>query len=193
MRTMKLSAFSALKKLLNFKNFVFFVVLFLSIQHVNGQRAMYVTLAKQTVWDNPSTSNTNEDEWTSNIFDNTGEVPDELIDMLEFARDNHVTYLICYKFKEVKEAGHIQGLVNFMNLAKSEYCITKIGVNLTSGSNIGYVIEDSNNDGIKDALVHHPEQDIIISFNTDQTAKFDALVCEFEFWNTSYPSFELYI
>lgn len=176
-----------------FKNLFLLFFFLIGAQQANAQRAMYVTLAKQTVWDNPATPNNNEAEWTSNIFDNTANVPDELISMLEYARDNHVSYLILYKVSEVLDAEHTEGLVSFMNLARLEYCITKIGVNLSSGANIGYEIEDSNGDGIKDALVYYPDNDIITPFNTEQAAHFDALVYEFEFWNTSYPSFELYI
>ena len=182
------------------KNLVLLFLFFAGLQQVNAQRAMYVTLAKQTSW-SPT-------KWTSNIFDTTGLVPDELIDMLEYARDNHVTYLILYKFKEVIDANHTQGLANFIKKAKNEYCITKIGVNASSGSIIGYKTED-----FEDSI---PSNDILLPYNSDdniitpynnshlEDSWVDALVFEDEFWNDTdnddttatpdvYPSFEVYI
>lgn len=181
-----------------FKNLFLLFFIFIGAQQVNAQRAMYVTLAKQTSW--------SPNEWSSTIFDDTGEVPDELIKMLEYARDNNFTYLILYKVREVIEAGHTLGLVNFMNLAKDDYCITKLGVNAASGSIIGYKTEDyADSDPSNDILLpYNSNDDLITPFNTLQEAKFDALVFEDEFWNDTdndedpatpdvYPSFEVYI
>ena len=182
-----------------FKNLFLLFFFFIGTQQLNAQRAMYVTLAKQTAWGS-------DPVWTSNIFDNTGEVPVELKKMLEYARDNNFTYLILYKVREVIEAGHTLGLVNFMNLAKDDYCITKIGVNAASGSIIGYKTEDyADSDPSNDILLpYNSNDDLITPFNTLQEAKFDALVFEDEFWNDTdndedpvtpdvYPSFEVYI
>lgn len=165
-----------------FKNLFLLFFIFIGRQQVNAQRAMYVTLAKQTAWDNPATSD-NEDVWTSNIFDASGTVPNELIDMLEYARDNNITYLIFYKVKEVLKANHAQGLANFMTLAKSNnYCISKIGVNVSEGGVIGYPQYNSNN---------QPNIDYITPFNNNPiNPKFDALVSEYEFWTVGGSSFD---
>lgn len=162
-----------------FKNLFLLFFFFVAVQQVNAQRAMYVTLAKQTVWGATNAG----DVWTSNIFDESGTVPNELIDMLEYARDNNVTYLIFYKVKEVLQANHAQGLANFMTLAKSNnYCISKIGVNVSEGGIIGYPQYNSNG---------QPNIDYITPFNNNpNNPKFDALVSEYEFWTVGGNSFD---
>jgi hypothetical protein len=152
--------------------------LFIGLQQVNAQRAMYVTLAKQTSW--------NPNVWTSTMFDNTGTtVSTELESMLQYAKDNHITYLILYKVSEVIEAGHSAGLEAFIRKAKAQYCITKIGVNVYSGSIIGRTINDGNDlDPSNDILEEYVSaDDKIKQFNNDPNhdVKFDASVCESEF------------
>jgi hypothetical protein len=111
------------------------------------------------------------------IDDVAGQAPTTYqTEFLEYARDNNIKSLVLYDLAAIIGSSKEDDLQAFMRRAKEDYCITKIGANVTCGSLVGYP-QNANNT--------RPNE--IVDFNTNplNIVKFDALVSEFEFWNNT--------
>jgi hypothetical protein len=151
------------------KNIFLFFFFFIGSQQLNAQRAMYVSLAPNAgvgeTWPQflSTTANSNSLTPQAQIF-------------LEYARDNHITYIILYGLNDLSDSNFKYNLNVFIGKAKSEYCITTVGANIFSGSIIGYPSGTN----------------LIATYNGNNAYenKIDALVSEYEFWNNNPNKFE---
>jgi hypothetical protein len=132
-----------------------FLLFFFSIgaQQLNAQRAMYVSLL---------------DPSGDLIVDNSSNVPIAQTQLLQYAKDNQITYLILYGLNDVLNTYELDaGLNNFINNATTNYCITKIGANIGCGGLIGFPSGTNS----------------ITNYNSTYLNRINTLVSEFEFWN----------
>lgn len=134
---------------------------FIGLQQVNAQRTMYVSLVpnvpKGENWPQLISSSANSNSLTpqAQVF-------------LEYARDNHITYIILYGLNNLDNAIFRYNLNVLIGKAKNDYCITTIGANIFSGSIIGFPTGTN----------------LIAAYNGNSAYqnKIDALVSEYEFW-----------
>jgi hypothetical protein len=133
--------------------------------------------------------------------------------LLQYCKDNHITYLILYDLHYVfGNTTYESYLCSFMQKAKTNYCIEKIGVasscagmfdNVSSvAATPPVVIPESRNSDFKDKVsialeMFQPEDSLfylsevtklslrVAAFNDFCAYKFDVLVTEFEFWSSS--------
>jgi hypothetical protein len=154
-----------------FKNLFLLFFFFIGAQKLNAQRAMYVKLVDPVL--NPMTGTPlldgNGAATILTLISSDAQSNDllpEAQNLLEYARDNHIEYLILYNTNNLTDPEFRYNLNVFIDKAKNEFCVSKIGANITYGTQIGY-----------------PSGDNLISlFNNEFPNKIDALVCEFEFW-----------
>ncbi len=150
--------------------FLFFF--FIGLQQVKAQRAMYVSL-----FPSASAGETWPQLLSTTATSNT--LTPQAQAALQYAKDNHVTYLILYGMSNLGNSNFRYNLNVFINIAKTQYCITKVGANITCGNHIGFPVDPTN-------------VDLITPYNTSYPNKIDALVAEFEFWQLD-PTKSAYI
>ncbi|TAH40936.1 MAG: hypothetical protein EYC69_09715 [Bacteroidetes bacterium] len=139
--------------------------------------------------------------------------------LLQYSKDNHVTYLILYDLHRVLGNSTFEGyLCGFLQKAKTQYCIEYIGVASSCASMFNSVIDQAGTEPLSfsspeyenfanvpgfvnqlgflennyepgDSLFYLSEFIKLnmraVEFNESCAYKFDVMVTEYEFWNTT--------
>ena len=132
--------------------------------------------------------------------------------LLSYARDNHITYLVFYDMSRIfGNPVYESYLCSFLEKAKTQYCIEKLGIASSCASmfeNVAGIsptpemeLPDEENAVFQKSFsfindARNPQSPEFLraevakmnlrmtSFNDDCDYKFDVLVTEFEFWNS---------
>ena len=181
-------------------------------QFTHAGRGMYVDNFFRTTYNTSGSTIADQNRSILNV-------PSKENELLQYAMDNHITYLILYDLYRVLGNPTFETyLCSFLQKAKTQYCIEYIGVASSCASMFNNVVDQVGTDPISFASpeyydlnnvpgfinqlgfvenIYEPGDSLFYlsetvklnlraaEFNESCAYKFDVMVTEYEFWNTS--------